>query len=178
MESLVADLLFLARAEDAALPEPRLLDLDDVVREEVERLRPSSGIAVHADVTAAPVRGRREDLARMVRNLLANATGHAATRVDLSLVPDGDRVVLAVQDDGPGVAAEHRDRIFDRFYRVDAGAGPGPPRHRARPRDRPVGRRGARRVGPAGGGLPLRGPAPLRLKTPPFGPVRHGVRAG
>jgi signal transduction histidine kinase len=127
MESLVADLLFLARAEDATLPEPRLLDLDDVVREEVERLRPSSGVVVFADVTAAPVRGRREDLARMVRNLLANATGHAATRVDLSLLPDGDRVVLAVQDDGPGVPTEHRDRIFDRFYRVDAARDRGRP---------------------------------------------------
>jgi signal transduction histidine kinase len=127
MESLVADLLFLARAEDATLPEPRLLDLDDVVREEVERLPPSSGVVVFADVTAAPVRGRREDLARMVRNLLANATGHAATRVDLSLLPDGDRVVLAVQDDGPGVPTEHRDRIFDRFYRVDAARDRGRP---------------------------------------------------
>jgi signal transduction histidine kinase len=122
MESLVADLLFLARAEDAALPEPRMLDLDDVVREEVERLRPSAAVAVHADVTAAPVRGRRDDLARMVRNLLANALAHAATRVDLSLRTDGDGrdVVLAVEDDGPGVPAEHRDRVFDRFYRVDS----------------------------------------------------------
>jgi signal transduction histidine kinase len=120
MESLVADLLFLARAEDATLPEPRLLDLDDVVREEVERLRPASGVAVHAEVTAAPVRGRREDLARMVRNLLANATCHATSRVDLSLVAGGDGIVLTVDDDGPGVPAEHRDRVFDRFYRVDA----------------------------------------------------------
>jgi signal transduction histidine kinase len=127
MESLVADLLFLARAEDAALPEPRLLDLDDVVREEVARLRPTSDVAVNADVTAAPVRGRREDLARMVRNLLANAAGHAATRVDLSLAPVGDRVVLAVEDDGPGVATEHRDRVFDRFYRGESARDRGRP---------------------------------------------------
>jgi signal transduction histidine kinase len=120
MESLVADLLFLARAEDAPLPEPRLLDLDDVVREEVERLRSTSPVPVHAEVTAAPVRGRRDDLARMVRNLLANATCHATSQVDLSLETDGDGVVLAVEDDGPGVPAEHRDRVFDRFYRADA----------------------------------------------------------
>ncbi len=120
MESLVADLLFLARAEGARLPEPRLLDLDDVVREEVERLRPSSDVDVHANVTAAPVRGRREDLARMVGNLLANATSHAASRVDVSLATDAGGVVLAVEDDGPGVPAEHRDRVFDRFYRLDA----------------------------------------------------------
>ena len=121
MESLVRDLLFLARADDPTeLPEPRLLDLDDVVREEVDRLRPTSDLEVRADLTAAPVRGRREDLSRMVRNLLANAAAHAASRVEVSLLSYGDEVVLAVEDDGAGVPAEHRDRVFDRFYRVDA----------------------------------------------------------
>ena len=56
----------------------------------------------------------------MVRNLLANATSHATSRVEVSLLNEGGEVVLAVEDDGPGVAAEHRDRVFDRFYRVDA----------------------------------------------------------
>ncbi|MGZ8741431.1 MAG: ATP-binding protein [Nocardioides sp.] len=121
MESLVRDLLFLARADDAsALPEPRLLDLDDVVREEADRLRPAWDIDVRTDLTAAPVRGRREDLSRMVRNLLANAAAHAASRVEVSLLSDGDEVVLVVEDDGAGVPAEHRDRVFERFYRVDA----------------------------------------------------------
>jgi signal transduction histidine kinase len=121
MEALVRDLLFLARADDAtALPEPRLLDLDDVVREEVDRLRPTSALDVRTELTAAPVRGRREDLSRMVRNLLANAVTHAASRVEVSLLWDGDDVVLAVEDDGAGVPAEHRDRVFERFYRGDS----------------------------------------------------------
>jgi signal transduction histidine kinase len=120
MEALVRDLLFLARAEDpAARAEPRLLDLDDVVREEVTRSRPSTELEVTCSLTAAPVRGRTDDLARMARNLLANALQHARSRVEVSLANDAGWVTLTVTDDGPGVPAEHRDRIFERFYRGD-----------------------------------------------------------
>ena len=81
-------------------------------------------------MSAAPVRGSRDDLARLVRNLLANACSHAASRVVVTTGQVGDAEVLVVADDGPGVAAEHRARVFDRFYRADPvrprdGAGTG-----------------------------------------------------
>ena len=120
MESLVQDLLYLATsAEPVNRPRPGLVDLDDVVQEEVTRARSSTAVGVGTRVTAAPVRGHRDDLARMVRNLLDNAVRHAVSRVEVTLVEDAGTVTLSVEDDGPGVPDEHRDRVFDRFFRGD-----------------------------------------------------------
>ncbi|MGH3458394.1 sensor histidine kinase [Aeromicrobium sp.] len=120
MENMVQDLLFLAREDAAATPPSTPVDLDDVVLEEVARVRSTASVAVHAEgVSAAPVLGRREDLARLVRNLLDNASAYASSRIDVSLSAENGRVELAVADDGPGVAPEDRPRIFERFYRAD-----------------------------------------------------------
>lgn len=119
MEQLVRDLLFLARQDEGPATH-RLLDLDDVVLEEARRLRASARVEIDTSaVSAAPVSGSRSDLGRLVRNLLANAEQHATSRVTVSLTSDGSGARLVVADDGPGVAAEHRDRVFDRFYRGD-----------------------------------------------------------
>ena len=120
MEGLVQDLLFLAR-EDDEMPRPHSpVDFDDVVLEEVTRMRTTCPVDVHADgVSGAPVHGHREDLARLVRNLLDNACSYASSRVDVTLTTSGGRVELVVADDGPGVAPEDRPKIFDRFYRAD-----------------------------------------------------------
>ena len=122
MERLVRDLLFLAR-DDAPGPAPTtLVDLDDVVLEEVARLRPTTSVALDASgVTAAPVRGSRGDLGRLVRNLLANASRHATSRVTVSCAMGPDDVVrLTDVDDGPGIPPELRERVFERFFRGDA----------------------------------------------------------
>ena len=120
MERLVRDLLFLARADETAPGTSGLVDLDDVVLEEVARIRTATTREIDTSaVSAAPVRGSRDDLARLVRNLLANACAHAASRVTVSTGQVGDAEVLVVEDDGPGVAVEHRARVFDRFYRAD-----------------------------------------------------------
>ncbi|WP_310529530.1 HAMP domain-containing sensor histidine kinase [Nocardioides sp.] len=119
MEQLVRDLLFLAR-QDEGPATPRLVDLDDVVLEEARRLRASARVEIDTSgVSAAPVAGSRSDLGRLVRNLLANAEQHATSRVTVSLTSDAAGARLVVADDGPGVAAEHRDRVFDRFFRGD-----------------------------------------------------------
>ena len=131
MERLVRDLLFLARADTTPPAASGLVDLDDVVLEEVARIRDATALEIDTSaVSAAPVRGSRDDLARLVRNLLANACVHAASRVVVTTGQVGDAEVLVVEDDGPGVAAEHRARVFDRFYRADPvrtrdGAGTG-----------------------------------------------------
>lgn len=119
MERLVRDLLFLARQDDAPSV-TRPVDLDDVVLEEVRRLRTGRGIEVDASgVSAGPVLGSRPDLARMVRNLLENAQRHARSRVVVTLASTADGVRLTVSDDGPGVAPHHRGHVFERFYRGD-----------------------------------------------------------
>lgn len=120
MEGMVHDLLFLARddAEDTRPMKP--VDLDDVVLEEVARMRTTCPVEVHTEnVGGAPLLGHSDDLGWLVRNLLDNACGHASSRVDVSLETTEDQVELTVADDGPGVAPEDRPRIFERFYRAD-----------------------------------------------------------
>jgi signal transduction histidine kinase len=122
MERLVRDLLFLARDDEAAaVTRPTsMLDLDDVVLEEASRLRATGPITVDtAAVSAAPVLGHRADLGRMVRNLLENAACHATSRVVVRLAATDGRVELVVADDGPGIPADQRHRVFDRFVRLD-----------------------------------------------------------
>ncbi len=123
MEHLVRDLLFLAREDDTHTSVPDTshpVDLDDVVLEEVARLRGGTRIDLTASaVSAAPVGGSREELVRLVRNLLENAEHHAETAVVVELGTHDGVVELAVTDDGPGVPPGDRERVFDRFVRLD-----------------------------------------------------------
>ena len=124
MERLVRDLLFLAREEEgSASPAAHgPVDLDDVVLEEVARLRSVASVDVDATaVSAAPVRGSRDQLVRAVRNLLENAERHARSTVEVRLEAAGGVVELLVGDDGPGVPATDRKRVFERFVRLDDG---------------------------------------------------------
>jgi len=65
------------------------------------------------------VRGDGRQLRGLVRNLLDNAARHAASRVDVRLGSAGEVAELVVLDDGPGVLAADRERIFERFVRLD-----------------------------------------------------------
>ena len=70
---------------------------------------------------AVPLRvaGDRDALARVVANLLDNAVRHAASSVRLTVAADGAYRRIAVADDGPGIPAADRERVFDRFTRLD-----------------------------------------------------------
>ncbi len=128
MQRLVDDLLFLARGDEGQMPAaPRPVDLDDIVGAEVARLRARGRVGVDmSGVGAAQVQGVSAHLERVVRNLLENAEIHARSAVSVSLAGDGPAVVLAITDDGPGVAPADRERIFDRFVRLEeARARPG-----------------------------------------------------
>jgi signal transduction histidine kinase len=122
-ERLVHDLLFMARAEHAVDRAPDVLvDLDGVVHDEVERVRVRSSVVIDATgVSAAPVRGRAEDLGRVVANLLDNAVRHAAHQVQVTVGVNGSTAELIVDDDGPGIPLHLRDRVFERFARLDEG---------------------------------------------------------
>lgn len=115
---LAEDLLVLARS--SAPPPGRLVDLDELVRQEARHLRAttSGDVTLHLDA-AARVRGSERDLARVLRNLGENAARHAKSAVELRVFTTTDAVVT-VSDDGNGVAPTDRDRIFDRFARLDA----------------------------------------------------------
>lgn len=122
MERLVRDLLFLAREQDNRSSrgnEP--LDLDDIVLQEAARCRTTAGVSINtSNVSGAPVRGSRDELRRLVRNLVENAVKHAKASVRLTASSDSQHSRLDVEDDGPGVPPHDRDRVFDRFYRADA----------------------------------------------------------
>jgi len=120
MEETVSDLLELARLDEdgTALP-TTTVDLDEVVLEEAGRV---DGATVHTGaVLAGRVQGSRAQLARVVRNLLANALRHADGAVDVALRVDDGTVELVVDDDGPGIPAADRERVFERFTRLDEG---------------------------------------------------------
>ncbi|MGY2746767.1 sensor histidine kinase [Arthrobacter sp. UYCu723] len=120
MRYLVDDLLTLARTNDGGLaPEDADVDLDDVVDQEVRRLRAVSRHKVTANLTPVRIQGDARRLAQVLRNVLDNADRHAVSRIRISLHSDGDGAVVWVDNDGEPVAEADRQRIFERFVRLD-----------------------------------------------------------
>jgi signal transduction histidine kinase len=121
LQAIVEDLLLLSRIDEGTVDvaeEP--VDVDDILLEEAARLRASTDLEVEtAGVSAGRVLGDRGKLGRLVRNISENGARHARARVSLSLGERDGWVVLAVEDDGAGIAPEDRERIFDRFVRLD-----------------------------------------------------------
>jgi signal transduction histidine kinase len=122
MQSLVEDLLLLARADERGLAlRHDEVDLDDLVAAETARLRRETALPVHIDVKPVRVLGDASAMSRVVRNLLDNAARHAYSRIDVAAHPSGGHAEFTVSDDGPGIPAPDRLRIFDRFVRLDTG---------------------------------------------------------
>jgi signal transduction histidine kinase len=121
LQHLVEDLLLLARLDEGTEDErPQQVDLDDIVLEEVERIRQANGTTVDAGkLSGGRVEGDARRLTRLVGNLLENAARHARSTLAVSLQEEGGEVVLRVDDDGPGIRTEDRARIFERFVRLD-----------------------------------------------------------
>lgn len=121
MRQLVEDLLLLARADERGLP-LRItdVDLDDVGGAEAHRLRSLGTVRVACTVHPVRVRGDATELGRVVRNLADNAARHARSSVSLSVSEqEASTAVVVVSDDGPGVPEPERERIFERFVRLD-----------------------------------------------------------
>ncbi|GCD42960.1 sensor histidine kinase [Streptomyces paromomycinus] len=119
LQNLAADLLLLARLDAGERPADTRIDLAALVREEVSQ-RVGDRIAVQVgDLAGVEVAGSRSQVGRVLGNLLDNAQRHAAGAVRASVVRDGRWAVLRVEDDGPGVPPEERERIFERFVRLD-----------------------------------------------------------
>lgn len=117
LSDLVDDLLLLSRMDEGT-PVPRVdLDLDAIVQEEAGRGWPHP--VSTKDVEPVRIRGDQRQVQTLVRNLVANANRHATSRVEISLRHDGLHGVLVVDDDGAGVPAKDREKIFDRFTRLD-----------------------------------------------------------
>ena len=122
LERLVDDLLLLARSDEETPARRAAVDLDDLLFQEVARAdRAGAHVTVDTSrISGGQVLGDAGQLARMVANLLENALRFATARVELSLQETGGAVRLSVADDGPGIAEQDRERIFERFTRLDA----------------------------------------------------------
>ncbi|PPH53498.1 two-component sensor histidine kinase [Rathayibacter sp. AY1E2] len=119
---LIEGLLLLARADEARLAVAAApVDLDDLALGEVRRLR-DSGARVDAS-GISPVQAVADEalLSRALRNLVDNAVRHRSSQLALSTRIDGAEAVLAVDDDGPGIPAAERERVLERFVRLDEG---------------------------------------------------------
>ncbi|MEU0999690.1 sensor histidine kinase [Streptomyces tibetensis] len=115
LQRLAADLLLLARLDAGERPSDAKVDLAGLAREQAEG---RTGVTVDAE--PVEVAGSRGQLGRVLANLLDNAQRHARSAVTVSVRREGDRAVVGVADDGDGVPEDDRERIFERFVRLDA----------------------------------------------------------
>ncbi len=120
LQDLAADLLLLARLDAGEKPGSARVDLSALVRREVARRADRDRIPVTAEVAdGVQVAGSRGQLGRVLGNLLDNAQRHARGSVTVTLRAEAGRAVLEVSDDGAGVPEAERERIFERFVRLD-----------------------------------------------------------
>ncbi|WP_460808505.1 sensor histidine kinase [Micromonospora zhanjiangensis] len=123
LSRLVDDLLLLARSDDTE-PRPPLADgpveLGDLLAEVAQRF-PSPPVRLVHPGRPLWTAGQPDELRRIVANLLDNAVRHATSRVVLTAATAGDGAYqeVTVTDDGPGIPPADRDRVFDRFTRLD-----------------------------------------------------------
>ena len=125
LDALVDELLSFARLQSSQQPPERLsLELEaclDSVLADFAEEQERRGVAVHLDLTQAP---RRVELAprltaRALQNLVGNALRYCQREVWVAVRGDGAELLIAVEDDGEGIPAAERERIFEPFYRLD-----------------------------------------------------------
>ncbi|WP_349428714.1 ATP-binding protein [Microbacterium sp. LWS13-1.2] len=119
MQELVDALLLLTRLDESPVIQHEAVDLDDLAFAEITRLRAGGAVVDGSGIHAARVRGDVRLLGRLVRNLADNAARHARSAVAIGVLERDGQVLLTVDDDGPGVPAAERERIFERFVRLD-----------------------------------------------------------
>lgn len=119
LQSLVDALLTLARLDEGAPIAAHPVDLDDLALAEAARLR---GLGVRLDASGigpARVRGDERMLGQVLRNLAENARRHAASGVAIAVSERDGWALVTVDDDGDGVPEAERERVFERFVRLD-----------------------------------------------------------
>jgi signal transduction histidine kinase len=130
MRRLVADLLLLARADAGHVQAHQPVDLREIARDAVAEAAPLAGdhdlsLLLARSGSTPVVDGAADDLHRLVLNLVENALAHTppGTAVEVKVDADDQDAIVSVADDGPGIPAELRPRIFERFVRGGGDAG-------------------------------------------------------
>ena len=122
---LVGDIIRLSELDSAEKEEDaEQVDILELAGENVERLNPiadSMGVSVTVDGEPCYVTGSRKRLDELVFNLIDNAVRYNKTdgSVAVSVKNTEANIIFAVSDTGIGIPSEARDRVFERFYRVD-----------------------------------------------------------
>lgn len=121
MRTLIDDLLLLARADEHRLViRTEEVPVDEVADAEVARALPNARCAIHTVIDPVRIVGDSAAISRAIRNLLDNAVRHATSRVDVCVESRGRQAIIAISDDGPGIASADRTRVFERFVRLDS----------------------------------------------------------
>ena len=123
MSALVEDLLVLARMDQGPKMEIKPVNLSEVVTDAVESARaagPGHLITLDAGQEIYAL-GDENRIHQVVANLLANARIHTpvGTQIKVSIKNSEKEIQVIVSDNGPGLSDENREKIFERFYRVD-----------------------------------------------------------
>ncbi|MDX3101724.1 sensor histidine kinase [Nonomuraea angiospora] len=119
LQAIMADLLMLAGLGSGASRVREKVDLKDLTRTELGRR--ADRIPVQANLAeGVTVEGVSSQLTRVLTNLLDNAQRHARDKIEVEVRRDGGQAVMAVRDDGPGIPEADRERVFERFTRLDA----------------------------------------------------------
>jgi two-component system, OmpR family, sensor histidine kinase KdpD len=123
LNRMIEDLLTAARLEAETPPELQPVDVTSLVTELAAEFAVGGSqveIALPADEGTVRVLGRTDSLRRIVTNLVDNAFKHGGSRVVITVsAPVAGSVDLTVDDDGPGIPEGERDRVFERFWRLD-----------------------------------------------------------
>ena len=119
MQRLVEQLLLLTRADAAVAGPRRDVDLDDLALAEARRIGRTGLLVRTSGIGAGRVSGDPAALSQVVRNLVDNAARHARSEVAVTVTEGPDLVELTVEDDGPGIPETERERVFERFVRLD-----------------------------------------------------------
>lgn len=126
---LVEQLLALARAEPGAAAPTQALDLADIARQAVADVQPladRAGVALTLDAPEPlPLEGDPQALRSALRNLIDNAVKYGARSVQVAALRAAGAPLLRVDDDGPGIPLEARERVFDRFQRGEGTSAEG-----------------------------------------------------
>ena len=122
LQELTEDLLVLAVNDGSASAMVRKeLDLGRIVLREVQGFALSPGVAVDAtEVEGVRIFGNESQLRRVFVNLLDNANRFASTQIRVLVRTEKNSALLEVADDGPGIPIADRERIFERFSRLDS----------------------------------------------------------
>jgi signal transduction histidine kinase len=121
MRTLIDDLLLLARADEHRLViRTEEISVDEVADAEVARALPDASCAIRTVINPVRIVGDSAAISRVIRNLLDNAIRHAASRVEVCVGAREQQAIIAISDDGPGIASADRTRVFERFVRLDS----------------------------------------------------------